>query len=90
MCPPKKIENNRSQQDISQQSQTDRPTEIAYQVNNIGIFTPKKVMTGELSTEVTDCKAGDTITEQKRPCSKALPGFKEVHPARSAIEITLK
>ncbi len=62
-----------------------------YQVDNIGIFTPKKVMTGELSTgeigfitasikEVTDCKVGDTITEEKRPCSKALPGFKEVHP----------
>ncbi|MDF0607463.1 elongation factor 4 [Wolbachia endosymbiont of Onchocerca gibsoni] len=62
-----------------------------YQVDNIGIFTPKKVMTGELSTgeigfitasikEVTDCKVGDTITEEIRPCSKALPGFKEVHP----------
>ncbi len=62
-----------------------------YQVDNIGIFTPKKVMTGELSTgeigfitasikKVTDCKVGDTITEEIRPCSKALPGFKEVHP----------
>ncbi|WP_264374939.1 MULTISPECIES: translation elongation factor 4 [unclassified Wolbachia] len=62
-----------------------------YQVDNIGIFTPKKVMTGELSAgevgfitasmkEVADCKVGDTITEEKRPCSKALPGFKEVHP----------
>ncbi|WP_341816640.1 translation elongation factor 4 [Wolbachia endosymbiont (group A) of Agelastica alni] len=62
-----------------------------YQIDNIGIFTPKKVMTGELSAgevgfitasmkEVADCKVGDTITEEKRPCSEALPGFKEVHP----------
>ncbi|QKX02231.1 translation elongation factor 4 [Wolbachia endosymbiont of Dirofilaria (Dirofilaria) immitis] len=62
-----------------------------YQVNDIGIFTPKKIMTGELSAgevgfvtasikEVADCKVGDTITEEKRPCGEALPGFKEVHP----------
>ncbi|OEY86536.1 elongation factor 4 [Wolbachia pipientis] len=62
-----------------------------YQVDNIGVFTPKKVMTNELSTgevgfitasikKVADCKIGDTITEEKRPCSEALPGFKEVHP----------
>ncbi len=62
-----------------------------YQVDNIGVFTPKKVMTDELSAgevgfitaaikKVADCKVGDTITEEKRPCIKALPGFKEVHP----------
>ncbi|MCA4773776.1 translation elongation factor 4 [Wolbachia endosymbiont of Mansonella perstans] len=62
-----------------------------YQVDNIGIFTPKKVMTGKLSAggvgfitasmkEVKDCRVGDTITEEKRPCSEALPGFKEVQP----------
>ncbi|MGL9733076.1 MAG: translation elongation factor 4 [Wolbachia sp.] len=61
-----------------------------YQVDNIGIFTPKKIMIDELSAgevgfitasmkEVADCKVGDTITEKKRPCSEALPGFKEVH-----------
>lgn len=62
-----------------------------YQVDNIGIFTPKKVMKEDLSAgevgfitasmkEVADCKVGDTITEEKRPCSEALPGFKEVRP----------
>ncbi|MGL9681647.1 MAG: translation elongation factor 4 [Wolbachia sp.] len=62
-----------------------------YHVDNIGIFTPKKVMTDKLLAgevgfitasmkEVVDCRIGDTITEEKRPCSEALPGFKEVHP----------
>uniref|UniRef100_A0A0N4T709 Translation factor GUF1 homolog, mitochondrial n=1 Tax=Brugia pahangi TaxID=6280 RepID=A0A0N4T709_BRUPA len=58
-----------------------------YQVDNIGIFTPKKVMTSELSAgevgfitasmrKMADCKVGDTITEEKKPCGEALPGFK--------------
>ncbi len=62
-----------------------------YQVDNIGIFTPKKVMTSELSAgevgfitasmrKMADCKVGDTITEEKKPCGEALPGFKEIHP----------
>ncbi|MBV0899759.1 MAG: translation elongation factor 4 [Wolbachia endosymbiont of Fragariocoptes setiger] len=62
-----------------------------YQVDNIGIFTPKKVMTEKLSTgevgfitasikEVSDCRIGDTITDEKNPCNEALPGFKEVYP----------
>ncbi|MCV3769187.1 MAG: translation elongation factor 4, partial [Wolbachia pipientis] len=62
-----------------------------YQVDNIGIFTPKKVMADKLSAgevgfivasikKVTDCKVGDTITEENRPCSEILPGFKEVRP----------
>ncbi|QKX01656.1 elongation factor 4 [Wolbachia endosymbiont of Cruorifilaria tuberocauda] len=66
-------------------------SKAVYQVDNIGIFTPKKFMTGKLSTgevgfitasikEMTDCKVGDTLTEEKRPCSEAFPGFKEVHP----------
>jgi GTP-binding protein LepA len=62
-----------------------------YQVDNIGVFTPKKIVTNELSAgdvgfitaaikKVADCKVGDTITEEKRPCNEVLPGFKEVHP----------
>ncbi|WP_333023433.1 translation elongation factor 4 [Wolbachia endosymbiont of Pentidionis agamae] len=62
-----------------------------YQVDNIGIFTPKKVMTNELSAgeigfitasmkDIASCKVGDTITEEKNPCKEALPGFREVHP----------
>lgn len=61
--------------------------DATYQIENVGIITPKKVMTGKLSSgevgfftasikQVADCKVGDTITEDKRPCDKALPGFK--------------
>lgn len=59
----------------------------AYQVDNVGYFTPKKVMTGELSAgemgfftasikQVSDCKVGDTITDDKAPCAEMLAGFK--------------
>ncbi len=62
-----------------------------HQVDNIGIFTPKKAMTEVLSAgeigfitasikEVADCKVGDTITEEKRPCKEALPGFRQTSP----------
>src|SRR5690606_12825435 len=62
-------------------------TGATYQLENVGIITPKKVMTGKLSAgevgfftasikQVADCKVGDTITEEKRPCDKMLPGFK--------------
>ncbi|GHM58378.1 MAG: elongation factor 4 [Candidatus Mesenet longicola] len=62
-----------------------------YQVDNIGIFTPKKVMAEKLSAgeigfitasikEVADCKVGDTITEEKRSCAEALPGFRQTSP----------
>lgn len=62
-----------------------------YQVDNIGIFTPKKVMTEKLSAgkigfitasikEVADCRVGDTITEEKRPCAEVLPGFRQTIP----------
>ncbi len=58
-----------------------------YQLDNVGVFTPKKVMTGELRAgemgfftasikQVSDCKVGDTITEESNPCVEALPGFK--------------
>ncbi len=58
-----------------------------YQVENVGIFTPKKVDTGELRAgevgfftasikQVSDCKVGDTVTEERNQCTEALPGFK--------------
>ncbi len=60
-------------------------------VENVGIFTPKKVMKPELSVgevgfitgsikEVKDCKIGDTITDLARSCHTALPGFKPSQP----------
>ncbi|MCE3232852.1 MAG: elongation factor 4 [Rickettsiaceae bacterium] len=59
----------------------------SYSVDNVGYFTPKKVMTGELSAgsmgfftasikQVADCKVGDTITDDKEPCTEMLAGFK--------------
>lgn len=60
---------------------------VNYQIDTVGIFTPKKVPTGELRAgevgfftaaikQVADCKVGDTLTEERRPCDDALPGFK--------------
>lgn len=56
-------------------------------VDNVGYFTPKKIMTealypGEMGfftaaiKEVADCKVGDTVTDEKTPCTDALAGFK--------------
>lgn len=58
-----------------------------YLVENVGYFTPKKYMSDALLAgevgfltasikQVSDCKIGDTITDEKVPCVEALPGFK--------------
>ncbi len=58
-----------------------------YSIDNVGVFTPKKIMVKELSAgemgfitasikQVSDCKVGDTITDEKNPCDKPLEGFK--------------
>lgn len=58
-----------------------------YTADNVGYFTPKKVITGALNTgemgfftasikQVSDCKVGDTITDDKTPCDEMLEGFK--------------
>lgn len=62
-----------------------------YNIDNVGIFTPKKVMVDKIESgdvgfiianikEVSHCKIGDTITEDKRPCNTVLPGFKPSLP----------
>jgi len=62
-----------------------------YEIDRVGCFTPKQVLTGELGPgevgfitagikAVADCKIGDTITEDKKPCAEALPGFKPSIP----------
>ena len=64
-----------------------------YQIDNVGVFTPDKVMVDELHPgeigfitasikNPGDCRIGDTITEEKKPCDKPLPGFK---PAQSVV-----
>lgn len=58
-----------------------------YTIDNVGYFTPNRKITGILNAgevgfftasikQVADCKVGDTITEEKNPCSEPLPGFK--------------
>jgi GTP-binding protein LepA len=60
-----------------------------YDAEQVGTFTPKAVPAIELSAgevgflvanikKVSDAKIGDTITEQGRPTSEPLPGFKEL------------
>lgn len=65
----------------------------AYNIDNVGIFTPKKVMVDSLSAgevgfitasirQVADCRVGDTITDDRVPCDAPLPGFK---PTQSVV-----
>lgn len=64
---------------------------VAREIDRTGIFTPKHVIVDELKAgemgfitagmkTITDTKVGDTITDDKRPCAKALPGFKPSVP----------
>ena len=66
-------------------------TGAAYDVERSGYITPKMVNVAELGPgeigfitasikEVADTRVGDTITEDKRPTAKALPGFKPAQP----------
>ncbi|MGD8783016.1 MAG: translation elongation factor 4 [Thioalkalispiraceae bacterium] len=62
-----------------------------YQVDAVGIFTPKRVERNELSAgevgylisgvkEVDGAPVGDTITSVDNPAQEALPGFKPIKP----------
>jgi len=62
-------------------------TGAAYDVEDVGIFTPKPAKVAELGPgeigfvnaaikTVADCQVGDTITDDRRPAAAALPGFK--------------
>ncbi|PCI61078.1 MAG: elongation factor 4 [Kordiimonadales bacterium] len=64
-----------------------------HQVDRVGVFTPKSVNVPMLGPgdvgfitasikEVADTHVGDTITDQKKPCTEALPGFL---PSRSVV-----
>ncbi len=61
--------------------------DAVYQVEQIGVFKPKKVGVERLGPgevgyitaqikQVADTKVGDTITDEKRGTAQALPGFK--------------
>jgi GTP-binding protein LepA len=66
-------------------------TGAAYEVDRVGVFTPKRVETNELGPgeigfltasikEVADTRVGDTITDDKKPVAKPLPGFRPAIP----------
>ena len=66
-------------------------TGAAYDIDKVGHFTPKPVDAAELGPgevgfiiagikTISDCKIGDTITDDKKPASEALPGFKPSVP----------
>ena len=65
-------------------------TDAAYDVDRVGVFTPKRVETNELGPgeigfltasikEVADTRVGDTITDDKKPVAAPLPGFRPRH-----------
>ncbi|WP_333823728.1 translation elongation factor 4 [Pinisolibacter sp.] len=62
-----------------------------YEVERMGVFTPKMVELKELGPgeigfinasikEVADTRVGDTITDERKPCVEALPGFRPTQP----------
>jgi len=62
-----------------------------YTLEQIGIFRPKRENVASLTPgeigfftasikEVADTRVGDTVTEERRPCAAALPGFKPAQP----------
>ena len=66
-------------------------TNQAYEVKEVGIFTPKMTATPSLTSgdvgyfignikSTAEIKIGDTLTDSKKPATEPLPGFKEVQP----------
>jgi GTP-binding protein LepA len=62
-----------------------------YEIDRIGVFRPKMTEAAELGPgeigyitaqikQVADTRVGDTITDDKRPTTEALPGFKPAQP----------
>ena len=63
----------------------------AREIDRVGVFTPKALLTGVLNPgemgfitagikDITETKVGDTITDDRRPADKLLPGFKPSVP----------
>jgi GTP-binding protein LepA len=66
-------------------------TGAVYQVEQVGVFSPKMIPTDDLGPgeigyitaaikTVADCSVGDTITDDRVPATEALPGFKPSIP----------
>ena len=67
-------------------------TNSTYEIDDIGIFTPKKVSVNKLGPgelgyiiagikTVSDTQVGDTITDDRKPCKDTLKGFKPSQPS---------
>jgi GTP-binding protein LepA len=66
-------------------------TGAQYQIDRLGVFRPKQTEMAELGPgevgfitasikEVAHAAVGDTITDERKPTDKPLPGFREVQP----------
>jgi GTP-binding protein LepA len=66
-------------------------TGAAYQVDRVGIFRPKQEMRDKLGPgeigfftasirQVADTRVGDTVTDERKPAERPLPGFKPAQP----------
>ncbi|HWK43195.1 MAG TPA: translation elongation factor 4 [Stellaceae bacterium] len=66
-------------------------TGASFVIERVGVFTPKALQTGELGTgeigfitagikAVADTKVGDTLTDERRPATEPLAGFKPSVP----------
>ena len=67
-------------------------TRSSYTIDEVGIFTPKKISVAQLNPgeigyiiagikNVSDTKVGDTITDNLKPCEQPLRGFKPSQPS---------
>jgi GTP-binding protein LepA len=65
--------------------------DAAYDVDRVGVFTPKRTEADELGPgeigfltgsikEVADTRVGDTITDDRKPVAEPLPGFRPAIP----------
>ena len=66
-------------------------TDTRYEVKEVGVFTPKMFAQATLQAgdvgyvianikTTSELKIGDTMTDQRHPAKKPLPGFQEIHP----------
>ena len=66
-------------------------TKASYDVDRVGVFTPKKLEVAELGPgeigfltasikEVADTRVGDTLTDDRKPTAEPLPGFRPTQP----------
>ncbi len=66
-------------------------THATYEVDRVGVFTPKMLEAAELGPgeigfitasikEVADTRVGDTITDDRKPAAAPLPGFRPAIP----------